>query len=408
MVSRQVCRTWCVVLGVSYPASSRVSREFRRWARAPADDAAAREREPWKAGVVAGGGNGDAMSVRGAGLKVSTFLKERVGLHGLGFILSLIVIGFAAVVLYRMLHDLKWSDVLDALREKDPGRVLAAFALVAGAYLTLTFYDWFALRTIGKDKVPYRVAALAGFCSYSVGHNVGFTVFTGGSVRYRIYSAWGLGAIDVAKICFVAGLTFWLGNIAVLGLGITLHPEAATAVDQLPPFVNRIIGVAALCALVAYITWVSLAPRTIGRSSWFVTLPRGRSTLLQVGIGILDLSLCAAAMYMLMPASPYIDPISLAVIFVTATLLGFASHAPGGLGVFDAALLVALPQFDKAELLGALLVFRLFYYIVPFALALTLLGARELSLRMAGKSVPAPEAAEPAKEQVEAPKTAAE
>ena len=325
------------------------------------------------------------MGTRTLAVRVSTFFKERVGLHGLGFILSLIVIAFAATVLYRMLHNLKWSDVLDALREKNPRDVAIAFVLVAGAYLTLTFYDWFALRTIGKGHVPYRTAALAGFCSYSVGHNVGFTVFTGGSVRYRIYSAWGLGAIDVAKICFVAGLTFWLGNIAVLGLGITLHPEAATAVDQLPAFVNRLIGVGALCALVTYITWVSLAPRTIGRSTWFVTLPRGRTTLLQVGIGILDLSLCAAAMYMLMPASPYIDPISLAVIFVTATLLGFASHAPGGLGVFDAALLVALPQFDKAELLGALLVFRLFYYIVPFAFALTLLGARELSLRLAGK-----------------------
>ncbi|MEP9354928.1 UPF0104 family protein [Xanthobacter sp. KR7-65] len=326
------------------------------------------------------------MGVRSLASKVATFLKERVGLHGLGFILSLIVIAFAAVVLYRMLHNLRWGDVLDALTEKNPRHIAIAFVLVAAAYLTLTFYDWFALRTIGKGHVPYRVAALSGFCSYSIGHNVGFTVFTGGSVRYRIYSAWGLGAIDVAKICFVAGLTFWLGNIAVLGLGITLHPEAATAVDQLPPFINRIIGVAALSALVAYITWVSLAPRTIGRSSWFVQLPRGRSTLVQVGIGILDLTLCAAAMYMLMPATPYIDPISLSVIFVTATLLGFASHAPGGLGVFDAALLVALPQFDKAELLGALLLFRLFYYIVPFALALSLLGARELSLRLAGKA----------------------
>ena len=138
------------------------------------------------------------MAARTLAVRVSTFFKERVGLHGLGFILSLIVIAFAAVVLYRMLHDLKWSDVLDALREKNPRDVAIAFFLVAGAYLTLTFYDWFALRTIGKDHVPYRTAALAGFCSYSVGHNVGFTVFTGGSVRYRIYSAWGLGAIDVA------------------------------------------------------------------------------------------------------------------------------------------------------------------------------------------------------------------
>ncbi|MFG1403155.1 putative bifunctional lysylphosphatidylglycerol flippase/synthetase [Xanthobacter sediminis] len=320
------------------------------------------------------------MGVRSGLSRVWAFLRDKVGLHGLGLVLSLAVIAFAAVVLYRMLHDLKLHSVLKALSHKDPLHVGIAFVLVACAYLTLTFYDWFALRTIGKNGVPYRVAALAGFCSYSIGHNVGFTVFTGGSVRYRIYSAWGLGAIDVAKICFIAGLTFWLGNLAVLGLGITIHPDAATAVDHLPPAMNRMIGIGALTLLAVYVAWVSWAPRNIGRSSWFVTLPAGRSTLVQMGIGILDLSLCAAAMYMLMPASPYIDPVSLAVIFVTATLLGFASHAPGGLGVFDAALLVALPQFDKSEMVGALLIFRLFYYIVPFAFALTLLGIREVRL----------------------------
>lgn len=308
------------------------------------------------------------------------FLRDRVGLHGLGLVVSIALIAFASIVLYRMLHDLKWSDVKDALAQKNLFHVAVAFVLVACAYLTLTLYDWFALRTIGKRHVPYRTAALAGFCSYSIGHNVGFTVLTGGSVRYRIYSGWDLGAIDVAKICFVAGLTFWLGNIAVLGLGITIHPEAATAVDHLPPLVNRIIGITALAGLVGYVLWVSAAPRNIGHSNWFVTLPGGKLTLIQIGIGILDLSLCAAAMYMLMPGDPYIDPVSLAVVFVTATLLGFASHAPGGLGVFDAAFLVALPQFDKGELVGALLIFRVFYYLVPFALSLTLLGLRELSL----------------------------
>lgn len=134
-----------------------------------------------------------------------------------------------------------------------------------------------------------------------------------------------------------------------------------------------------------YVIWVSISPREIGKSSWYVRLPHGRSTLIQIGIGILDLTLCAGAMYMLMPAQPYIDPISLAVIFVTATLLGFASHAPGGLGVFDAAMLVALSQFDMGEMVGALLIFRLFYYIVPFALSLSILGIRELRLGTFGR-----------------------
>ncbi len=325
--------------------------------------------------------------------RIWTFLRDRVGLHGIGLVLSLAIIGFAVFVLWTMLKGLHFSDVMEALKAKNPWYVLAAFGLVCCAYLTLTLYDFFALRTIGRNHIPYRVAALAGFCSYSVGHNVGFTVFTGGSVRYRIYSAWGLSAIDVAKICFVAGLTFWLGNIAVLGLGIIIHPDAATAVDQLPPLVNRLIGCAAIAILLGYITWVSLAPRKIGRSTWFVTLPAGKLTLVQVGIGILDLSLCAAAMYMLMPESPYIDPISLSVIFVTATLLGFASHAPGGLGVFDAALLIALPQFNKEEMVGALLLFRLFYYIIPFAFALLLLGSRELSISLRSRRARAEAAA---------------
>ena len=99
-------------------------------------------------------------------------------------------------------------------------------------------------------------------------------------------------------------------------------------------------------------------------------MPGGPLTLLQIGIGIVDLGFCALAMYMLVPDEPNIGFVTLAVIFVSATLLGFASHAPGGIGVFDAAMLVALWQFDKEDVLAGLLLFRLLYYIVPFALSL--------------------------------------
>ena len=254
---------------------------------------------------------------------------------------------------------------------------------VAAGYFTLTFYDLFALRTIGANHVPYRVAAIGGFTSYSVGHNLGATVFTGGAVRYRIYSAWGLTAIDVAKICFIAGLTFWLGNATVLGLGIAYEPQAASAIDQLPPWFNRIIAFVALGVLAGYVAWVWAKPRVIGRADWTVQLPGGPLTLLQIVIGIVDLACCALAMYVLLPDDPHIAFIKLAVIFVSATLLGFASHSPGGLGVFDAAMLVALIEFDKAELLAGLLLFRLLYYVIPFALSLLILGVRELWLGLA-------------------------
>ena len=308
------------------------------------------------------------------------FFNERIGWSRVGFLISITIIIIAVVVLYRILHDLDVAEVIGALRAADPRHIMLAALFVAAGYFTLTFYDLFALRTIGRGDISYRVAALAGFTSYSVGHNVGASVFTGGAVRYRIYSAYGLDAIAVAKVCFIAGLTFWLGNATVLGLGIAAAPQAATAIDRLPEGINRTLAIATLVVLCSYVVWVWRRPRTIGSSDWSVTLPGGPLTLLQIVIGIIDLACCALAMYMLIPDEPHVGFITLSVIFVSATLLGFASHSPGGLGVFDAAMLVALWQFDKEELLAGLLLFRLLYYIVPFAISLLILGARELYL----------------------------
>jgi uncharacterized membrane protein YbhN (UPF0104 family) len=314
------------------------------------------------------------------------FFDQRIGWHRLGFLLSTTIIIVAAVVLYRKLHDINFSKVLTAMATVEYRDVAVAALFVAAGYFTLTFYDLFALRTIGRKDIPYRIAALAGFTSYSIGHNVGASVFTGGAVRYHVYSSWGLDAIEVAKICFVAGLTFWLGNVTVLGVGFAWHPYAASAIDQLPEWFNRAMGIVALTVLVLYVIWVWRTPRVIGRENWQVQLPNGPLTLLQIAIGIVDLGCCALAMYMLVPNEPPIQFIDVAVIFITATLLGFASHSPGGLGVFDAAMLIALWQYETEHLLAGLLIFRLLYYIVPFMLALVTLGVRELKLGLARRS----------------------
>jgi len=315
---------------------------------------------------------------------VARFFQDTIGWNRIGLLLSVTIITIAVVVLFHMLRDIEPDEVIAALKATNPRHIAAAALFVACGYFTLTFYDLFALRTIGRKEVPYRIAALTGFTSYSIGHNIGATVFTGGAVRYRIYSMYGLDAVEVAKICFVAGLTFWLGNATVLGLGVTYHPQAAGPIDQLPPWLNRAIGISMLVVLVSYVSWVWSAPREIGQGQWKVALPSGPSTLLQIFIGIVDLVCCALAMYMLLPGEPNVDFVTIAVVFVSATLLGFASHAPGGLGVFDAAMLVALWQFDKEALLAGLLLFRLLYYIAPFALALVILGSREIWLNMSG------------------------
>ena len=253
---------------------------------------------------------------------------------------------------------------------------------MVGAFCTLTFYDFFALRTIGKNQVPYRIAALSSFTSYTIGHNIGATVFTGGAIRFRIYSDYGLTAIDVAKICFLSGLTFWLGNLFVLGFGMAWHPWAASAMDLLPPAMNRLIAIGCLAGIAAYFVWLLTGEnrRELGQNGWKVVLPsaqadtaadpdrRGRSRLLRAG----DVSVDAGG--------ARIDFVSLAVVFILATLLGFASHAPGSIGVFDAAMLVALPQFGREQLLATLVVFRILYFLIPFGISISIMGTRELWL----------------------------
>src|SRR6202030_348637 len=187
-----------------------------------------------------------------------SFLRQKQILHKLAVAVSVTVIGIACYVLYHMLRGINVDDVIEAIKQTEPSQIALAALFVAAGYFTLTFYDLFAVRAIGRSDIPYRVNALAAFTSYSIGHNVGASVFTGGAVRYRIYSNWGLNAIDVAKICFLAGLTFWLGNAAVLGLGIPYHPEAASSVDQLPSWLKRVIAIVVIDGLIVYVAWVWL------------------------------------------------------------------------------------------------------------------------------------------------------
>src|SRR5258708_7777580 len=134
--------------------------------------------------------------------------KKRIGWKRLGIAASLLIIAFAITTLVRTLKGVDTGVVLIALTEISPGRIALAALCVVGAFCTLTFYDFFALRTIGKKHVPYRIAALSSFTSYTIGHNIGATVFTGGAIRFRIYSDYGFGALRRAQRFFLSAPTF--------------------------------------------------------------------------------------------------------------------------------------------------------------------------------------------------------
>ena len=307
-------------------------------------------------------------------------ITSRLGRSTISAAISLSILAVALFTLYVLLRDVDVARVVAALKAQSIESIAMASAFVVAGYVTLTFYDVFALRTIGRHKVPYSVAALASFTSVTIGHSLGAAVVTGGLIRLRIYSVWGLTVVDIAKIAFVTGMTFWLGNALLLGGAMAYAPEAATAVDHLPSWINRAFGLLGLLSIACYLIWLAPQPRAVGRSGWRIVLPNLRFTLLQIGIGALDLSLITLAMYVLLPSAPIVGLPTVLVIFLTATLLGTVSHAPGGLGVIEATMLIGLAQFQREELLAALLTFRALYFVLPLFLASLSLGLRELRM----------------------------
>src|ERR1700716_1496152 len=222
-------------------------------------------------------------------LKVIALQKTRgssARLRGLGVVISVVIAGLAIFALTHALNNVDYDEVLGAIRRTNAGTVVLALMLVATSYGSLTLYDLLALRTIGRSDVPYRIAALASFTSYPIAHGVGAVALVAPVIRYRIYSYHGLGVFDVANICFLTGLTFWLGNLTALGLSLFYEPGAIGLVNYLPPQINRWLAGALLAAVAAFLVWSWLSPRSLGTRRWPVRLPSGPIVLVQIAIGI--------------------------------------------------------------------------------------------------------------------------
>jgi glycosyltransferase 2 family protein len=294
--------------------------------------------------------------------------------------ISIAIVIVAAAVLYYLLHDIEMDKVVAALEAQSPWRIFIAGALVVAGYGNLVCYDLFALHAIGKRNIPLRVVAFASFTSYTIGHSLGAATLTCGLVRFRVYSFWQMNLTHIAKIALFTGMTYWLGNIVVLGGAVAYAPQALTAIDHLPAWLNRVAGCAGIFAIICYLAWLTGGRRLIGRDNWQVALPGVRGTLIQIGIGTLDRVLASLSMYMLLPTSPAVGFTTVLVVFVMATLIGIVSHTPGSLGVVEAAVLIGLPQYPREDLLAALVTFRVLDFFLPLMLATMMFGMRELRL----------------------------
>jgi glycosyltransferase 2 family protein len=320
-----------------------------------------------------------------------TALRKLLGggarLKGLGGVVVSVAIATGALLALRhALRHVDYDQVFAVIRETDFSIIALALVLVTTSYGSITLYDWLALHTMGRKDVPYRIAALASFTSYPIAHGIGAVALISPVIRYRIYAGNGLGPIGIANICFLTGLTFWLGNMTALGFCLLYQPAAISIIDHLSPAINRLLALALLCGVGAFVLWSWFHPRSLGKNPWLVKLPSGPLVLLQIVIGLLDLTAAALAMYMLIPAGLDIGVFQLIAVFIAATLLGFASHTPAGLGVFDATILIGLGSEDREQLLAALLMFRFLYHLVPLTIALALFGGVEALRYLRGRA----------------------
>ncbi|NRD46482.1 bifunctional lysylphosphatidylglycerol flippase/synthetase MprF [Corallococcus exiguus] len=292
--------------------------------------------------------------------------------------LPLLLLCVAAYVLHRELSHYRREDVSAGLAAVTASRILLALAVTVVNYAALTLYDVLALGHAGH-RIPYSRVGFTSFVGYAFGHNLGASFLSGGSVRYRLYSAWGLTALDVARVSAFNALTFWLGLAAVTGASLLL--EGGGGVLSLSTSVAHGVGAALVLLLVGYFVACATVrkPLRIRGLEW--TLPTPARALAQLVVSCGDWALAAAVLWVLLPPGSVSLP-SLTALFALAQLAGIASQVPAGLGVFETVMLSALtPRVPAPQVVGVLLVYRLVYYLLPFTVAALLLAGHELLQR---------------------------
>ncbi|MEI7713540.1 MAG: phosphatidylglycerol lysyltransferase domain-containing protein, partial [Rhodospirillales bacterium] len=252
------------------------------------------------------------------------------------------------------------------------------------SYFILTFYD--RLGTIyAGHKVSYGRVAFASFCAYSLSHNLGFAAVSGAAVRYRLYAHWGLTPFEIGKTVAFCSLTFALGGLVLGGFILFLEPHSIPFFGQHVPLPALYTVGAVLWALV--IAYVSLSRfigpfRVLGHD---VALPGWRMALLQVALATVDVATTATIFYALLPHAPGLTWVIFLGVYVSSYTAGLAANLPGGIGVFDTAMLFGLsPYLEAPQIVGAIVIFRLFYYIIPLFLAGAMFAGNEIVLRGGG------------------------
>jgi glycosyltransferase 2 family protein len=299
-------------------------------------------------------------------------------------ILGVILLIGAIYVVQSEFRHLRLKDIGEALSAIPAQALVFSFVSTILSYFILTFYD--RLGTIyAGHKVSYGRVAFASFCAYALSHNIGFAAVSGAAVRYRLYAHWGLTPLQIGKTVAFCSLTFGLGGMVLGGAILFMEPRAIPFFGQHVPKVAMYgVGVLLWTVVLGYVTLSRILKRVriLGHE---IQLPGWRMAIIQVLLATVDVATTATIFYALLPHAPGLSWLVFLGVYVSCYTAGLAANLPGGIGVFDTAMLFGLaPYISAPHIVGAILVFRLYYYVIPLFVAGSLFAGNEILLRGSG------------------------
>ena len=296
-------------------------------------------------------------------------------------LLGLLLFVGAIYAVQKEVRHLSVGQIRDSLLSIPHGRLLASAGFTLLSYFVLSFYDRLATMHVGC-RLSYRRTAFAAFCSYVLSHNLGFAAISGAAVRFRLYGNWGLRPVEITQIIAFCSVTYILGASALIGGVLLLEPSSLPMLlDRVPAWLLTVVGLTAWSVVALYVG-LSARLQSVTVWRWTIPLPGVRMSIGQVVVSALDVGCTAAIAYALLPAGIGLDYPAFLAIYIASYSAGLIAGVPGGLGVFDGAMVLGLSRLLPAsEALGVILVFRLFYYIVRLFIAGLLFAGHEVLLR---------------------------
>lgn len=285
-------------------------------------------------------------------------------------LIATVTVVLSAYLLLRELRGLSVDKVSDSLAAIPIHHWWLSVACTLLAYAALAGYDRVALAHLGK-KINWWFIAVCSFTTYALSHNIGASVVSGGVVRYRAYSTKGLAPAEIGFLIAFCSFTFVLGTVTLIGLTLVLDPDIVHRFGDLMPLdASRATGVLLLALVGLYVlgSLFGLRPMRIG--PFTLVYPSLTVTFSQLAVGVSELIGAAGIIYFALPELGNPGYFVVLGIFLMSFSAALISHVPGGLGVLELVFVMGLPDMADADVIAALLVFRLFYLIVPFAMAL--------------------------------------